>query len=94
MKLERNGYETAVSDVNEAAAYLCLSRQAVYTPIRAGTLAHVRVGDVISLRLVDLEAYLEANATRDWKKGGRAGGRQRPAGPEKRTGTLHGKDKR
>jgi hypothetical protein len=32
MKLERNGYETAVLDVNEAAAYLCMRRS--FIPIR------------------------------------------------------------
>ena len=71
MKLERHGYETAILDVNEAAAYLCVSRPAVYALIRVGKLAHVRVGEAIRLPREGLDAYLEANRTTDWKPGGR-----------------------
>ncbi len=71
MTLSRNGHETAVLDVNEAAAYLAVSRQAVYTLIREGKLAHVRVGEAIRLRREDLDAFLENHRTTDWKPGGR-----------------------
>ena len=71
MKLERNGYETAVLDVNEAAAYLALSREGLYRLVRAGEIPHTRVGEAIRFRRLDLDAYLATRTTRDWKPGGR-----------------------
>lgn len=73
--LERNGLPTAVLDTREAAAYLAVTKATVYALVRSGELPHTRVGQNIRFRLVDLDAYLAARTSREWK---RVDGRGRP----------------
>jgi excisionase family DNA binding protein len=73
--LERDGLLTAVLDAREAAAYLAVKLGTLYTLVRAGELPHTRVGNNLRFRLVDLDAYLEARTSTEWK---RVDGRGRP----------------
>jgi hypothetical protein len=64
MKMERNGYEAAVLDVNEAAAYLCLRRS--FIPIcrrrRYKNNASMQQAD-ISMVTTDAILVLQASYT-------------------------------
>lgn len=74
---ERGGYPTAVLDARETAAYLSISTPYVYELVRSGELPHTRVGKNLRFRLVDLDAYLEARTSREWKRA-EGDGRGRP----------------
>ena len=65
--LERNGHPTAVLDVTEAAAYLAISRDTLLRLVKRGELPHTRVGVALRFRLTDLDEYLEARTSREWK---------------------------
>ena len=67
-KFERDGLPTAVLDAREAAAYLALSEATVRRMVRRGDVPHLRLGEVgLRFRLVDLDAWLAAKTSREWK---------------------------
>lgn len=61
----RAGKLTAVLDAHEASAYLGISETTLHRMIRRGDLPHTRIGRVLRFRILDLDAYLEANTTRE-----------------------------
>ncbi len=67
ISLERNGIPTAVLDVKEAAAYLAVTSKYIYKLTKAGELPHARIGNSIRFRIRDLDQYLEANTSREYK---------------------------
>lgn len=50
--------------VDEAAAFLGYAVGTVYNKVQAGELPHVRIGRTLRFRRADLEALIEAGATK------------------------------
>ncbi len=48
--------EAETLTVQEVAAYLRVSRQTIYTMIRAGKLPHFRIGNKVRFKKADIEA--------------------------------------
>ena len=65
----------AALSISDAATYLAVSTDTVRRLIRAGEIPHARIGNSIRIRRVDLESYLEAQTTREWKRVDRRGRR-------------------
>lgn len=67
-KFERDGTPTAVLDARETAAYLALSETTLRRLVKSGDIPHVRLPGVgLRFRLVDLDQWLAARTTREWK---------------------------
>jgi excisionase family DNA binding protein len=79
-KFVRDGMPTAALDLTEAAAYLAVSIDTVRRLVASGDIPHARVLQSIRLRVQDLDAYLEARTSRDWKP---EEGRGRPRASKK-----------
>lgn len=83
-KFVRDGMPTAALDLQEAAAYLAVSENTIRRLVESGDLPHARVLQSIRLRVQDLDAYLEARTSREWKP---EEGRGRPRTSKKTAGT-------
>jgi excisionase family DNA binding protein len=57
----------AAMSVVDAGKYLGVSPDTVRRLIRSGAVPHARIGNSIRIRSADLDAYLEAQTTRDWR---------------------------
>ena len=66
----------AALSISDAGSYLGVSGDTIRRLIRAGTLAHARIGKSIRLRRIDLDGFLESQTTRQWRP---EEGRGRPA---------------
>ena len=59
--------ENAIAvSISDAASLLSVSTFTIRRLIRDGTLRHVRVGNSIRIRRVDLDEYLDDRATTEW----------------------------
>ncbi len=56
-----------VFSTKEAAAYLSISLATLFRLTRAGELAHVRMGRILRYRREDLDSFLTARSTTQWK---------------------------
>lgn len=57
----------AVLTTKQAAAYLGVSLPTLFRLLRADKLPHLRLGRVIRFRPEDLDAFLAARVTTEWK---------------------------
>ena len=55
--------QTETLTVQEVASYLRVSRQTVYTMIRAGKIPHFKVGNKVRVKRVDLDAMTNTQST-------------------------------
>ena len=65
---EKSSVQPVVLSVEDAAAYLSVSKPTIYRLVRSGAVPHTRVGKMLRLRVADLEAYLTDRTTTIWKK--------------------------
>jgi excisionase family DNA binding protein len=56
-----------VLNTRQAAAYLGISLPTLFRLVRAGELAHLRIGRTLRFRLEDLESFLAARVTTEWR---------------------------
>lgn len=66
-KEEVSGLPKKVLTQREAGEYLSVSPLTVARWTKEGKLTHVRMGRLIRYRLEDLDAFLEENASQEWK---------------------------
>lgn len=59
--------QKGVLSTEEAAAYLSISKRTLFRLTRAGDLAHVRIGRALRYRPEDLDAFLKARSTTEWR---------------------------
>jgi len=83
MKDSETVFQPAAVSVTDAALYLQVSADTVRRLIRGGLIPHARIGNSIRIRRVDLDAYLEAQTSRQWR---RVDGRGRPVEATPRPG--------
>jgi excisionase family DNA binding protein len=83
-KFVRDGMPTAALDLQETAAYLAVSKATVRRLLESGAIPHARVLQSVRFRVQDLDAYLEAKTSREWKP---EVGRGRPRTSKKAAGT-------
>jgi len=60
--------QPAAISVTDAALYLRVSADTVRRLIRGGLIPHARIGNSIRIRRMDLEAYLESQTSREWRR--------------------------
>lgn len=59
--------QPAAISIPDAGKYLGVSADTVRRLIRSGTIPHARIGSSIRIRRTDLEAYLEAQTSTQWR---------------------------
>jgi len=73
----------AALSVTDAGKYLGVSSDTVRRLVRSGVVPHARIGNSIRIRCADLETYLEAQTSREWRpvdgRGRKAAGTARVA---------------
>ena len=57
--------EAETLTVQELAKYLRVSRQTIYTMIRAGKLPHFRIGNKVRFKKADIDAMTNTKSTKE-----------------------------
>lgn len=68
MKMQEERLEPAAVSIAGAGTYLGVSTDTVRRLVRSGTIPHARIGSSIRIRRADLDAYLESQTTREWRR--------------------------
>ncbi|NUQ66505.1 MAG: helix-turn-helix domain-containing protein [Pirellulales bacterium] len=71
--------QPAAVSIMDAAVYLGVSSDTVRRLVRSGLLPHARIGNSIRVRRIDLDAYLEAQTSRQWQPVDGRGRRTKPS---------------
>jgi excisionase family DNA binding protein len=82
MKMQEKPVEPAAVSIAGAGTYLGVSADTVRRLVRSGTIPHARIGSSIRIRRADLDAYLESQTSREWR---RMDGRGRRIEPDSAT---------
>lgn len=67
MSGQQTTIQPAAMSVANAGRYLGVSTDTVRRLVRAGAIPHARIGNSVRIRRADLEDYLEAQTSRDWR---------------------------
>lgn len=68
MKTSDQELQPAAVSIAGAGTYLGVSADTVRRLVRSGTIPHARIGSSIRIRRADLDAYLEGQTSREWRR--------------------------
>jgi excisionase family DNA binding protein len=68
MKMPKERLQPAAVNIAGAGTYLGVSADTIRRLVQSGAIPHARIGSSIRIRRADLDAYLESQTSREWRR--------------------------